>query len=134
MKLPESPISELNLFSSYIHFQLANKEVFWLSPLSKIWSIQYLIFWILWLLLDSSARLGCLVCTTERLLSNYKKRGIGHSNRDHTNSKRGPLEGFTTKLPKAELDRLLNKLLKAPSLGGDCVIPITVLYWANFRF
>ena len=30
---------------------------------------------------------------------------------------------------KADLDRLLNKALQAPSVGGGCVIPITVPYW-----
>ena len=31
-------------------------------------------------------------------------------------------------LSKPDLDRLLNKALQAPSLGGDCVIPTTVPY------
>ena len=51
---------------------------------------------------------------------------IGHSNRDHaTPTKKGRLERFKT---KADLDRLLNKALQALSLGGGCVIPITVPY------
>ena len=33
----------------------------------------------------------------------------------------------------ADLDRLLNKALQAPSLGGGCVIPITVPYCLNFH-
>ena len=54
---------------------------------------------------------------------------IGYSNRDHTTySKRGSSERFSTLLSKADLDRLLNKALQAPSLGGGCVIPIIVPY------
>ena len=53
---------------------------------------------------------------------------IGHNNRDHATSvKRGRLERFTTLLSKPDLDRLLNKALQAPSVGG-CLIPITVPY------
>ena len=54
---------------------------------------------------------------------------VGHGNRDHeTSSKRWRLEHFTTSMSKADLDRLLNKALRAPSFGGGCVIPITVPY------
>ena len=31
------------------------------------------------------------------------------------------------------LDKLLNKALQAPSLGGSCVIPITVLNEKSFK-
>ena len=41
---------------------------------------------------------------------------------------RGRLERFSTQLSKADLDRLLNKALQAPSAGGGCVIPITLPY------
>ena len=55
---------------------------------------------------------------------------IGHSNWDHATC---PREGarsalLHTQLSKADLDRLLNKAIQAPSLGGGCVIPITVPY------
>ena len=54
---------------------------------------------------------------------------IGHGNRYHeTSSNRGRLERFTTWLFKTDLDRLLTKALQAPSIGGGCVIPITVPY------
>ena len=43
---------------------------------------------------------------------------IGNGNRDHeTSSTRGRLEHFTTKLSNPDLDRLLNKVLQAPSIG-----------------
>ena len=35
---------------------------------------------------------------------------------------------------KADLDRLLNKALQAPSLGGGCVIPISVPYYREGTF
>ena len=55
-----------------------------------------------------------------------------HGNRDHeTSSNRGRFERFTTQLSKPDLDRLLNKALQAPSVGGGCVIPITVPYQAH---
>ena len=45
---------------------------------------------------------------------------IGHGNRDHeTSSNRGRFERFTTPLSKPDLDRLLNKALQAPSVGGS---------------
>ena len=54
---------------------------------------------------------------------------IGHCNLDHDiSSKRWRLERFTTKLPKPDLDRLLNKALRAPSFGGGFVISITMPY------
>ena len=59
---------------------------------------------------------------------------IGHGNQDHeTSSNRGRFERFTTYLSKPDLDRLLNKALQAPSVGGGCVIPITVPYWHGGR-
>ena len=45
-------------------------------------------------------------------------------------SNRGRFEHFTSLLSKPDLDRLLNKALQAPSVGGGCVIPITVPYRA----
>jgi len=54
---------------------------------------------------------------------------MGHSNRNHaTSTKRGRLERLATKFSKPDLYKLLNKALQAPSLGGGCVIPITVPY------
>ena len=55
---------------------------------------------------------------------------IGHE----TSSKRWRLERFTILLSKADLDRLLNKGLRAPSFGGGCLIPITVPYSADLTF
>ena len=55
---------------------------------------------------------------------------IRHCNRNHAIfSKRGRLDRFTTYFSKRDLDKLLNTALQAPSLGGGCVIPITVPYW-----
>ena len=54
---------------------------------------------------------------------------VWHGNRSHeTSSNRGRLERFNTYLSKPDLDRLLNKALQSPSVGGGCVIPITVPY------
>ena len=67
-------------------------------------------------------------CNLRHKVSSYLQMvyPIGHSNRDHvTSSKRGRSERFTTYMSKADLERL-NKALQAPSLGGGCVIPITV--------
>ena len=54
---------------------------------------------------------------------------IGHGNLVHETSNRERLERFTTFLSKPDLDRFLNKALQAPSIGGGCVIPITVPYF-----
>ena len=37
-------------------------------------------------------------------------------------------------MSKADLDRLLNKALRAPSIGGGCFIPITVPYWSLLMY
>ena len=67
------------------------------------------------------------MCTVSRALTS---NSIGHGNRVHeTSSNRGRLERSTTFLSKPDLDRLLNKALQAPSVGGGCVIPITVPYY-----
>ena len=71
------------------------------------------------------------MCTVSRALTS---NSIGHGNRDHeTSSNRGRLEHSTTKLSKPDLDRLLIKALQAPSVGGSCVIPITLPYWEGIR-
>ena len=50
-------------------------------------------------------------------------------NCDHeTSSNRGRFERFTTYLSKADFDRLLNKAIQVPSVGGGCVLPIAVPY------
>ena len=55
---------------------------------------------------------------------------IGHGNRDHaTSSNRWRLERFTTFLSKPDMDRLQNKTLQAPSVGGGCVMPF--IYYPN---
>ena len=69
----------------------------------------------------------------ERVISSYdaliKVDTYIHGNWDHeASSKRWRLERFTTQLSKPDLDILLNNTLRAPSVGGGCVIPITVPY------
>ena len=56
---------------------------------------------------EKGERVVCAECAVKRENSEKEERGLES---------------------KADLDRLLNKVLQAPSLGGGCVIPITGSY------
>ena len=70
----------------------------------------------------------------EKTLNSEFFQTIGYSKRDHaTFFWRERSECLTAQLSKPDLDRLQNKGLRAPSLGGGCVSPINVPYLDNIK-